>query len=124
MPVRNCSTSYCGWLISCPYGCTGHWQDKMAPRLRSPTLETRTARAKLKVRRKPYFVSVAPGISLGYRKNRGPGSWLVRCADGKGGAWTEGFSIADDFEDADNVHVLDFWTAQTRAREQVRGKGA
>ncbi len=33
----------------------------MAPRLRSPTLETRTARLKLKVRRKPYFVSVAPG---------------------------------------------------------------
>ena len=96
----------------------------MARRLRSPTLESRSARAKLKVRRKPYFVSVAPGISLGYRKNRGPGSWLVRCADGKGGAWTERFSIADDFEDADNVHVLDFWTAQTRAREQVRGKGA
>jgi integrase len=96
----------------------------MVRRLRSPTLESRTARLKLKVRRKPYFVSVAPGISLGYRKNRGPGSWLVRCADGKGGAWTEGFGIADDVEDADGVHVLDFWTAQTRAREQVRGKGA
>ena len=43
----------------------------MAPRLRSPTLETRTARLKLKVRRKPYFVPVAPGI-LGYRRNLGP----------------------------------------------------
>ena len=96
----------------------------MAPRLRSPTLETRTARLKLKVRRKPYFISVAPGISLGYRRNLGPGSWLVRCADGKGGAWTQGFAIADDFEDADGNSVLEFWTAQTRAREQVRGKGA
>ena len=96
----------------------------MAPRLRSPTLETRTARLKLKVRRKPYFLSVAPGISLGYRRNLGAGSWLVRCADGKGGAWTQGFATADDFEDADGNSVLDFWTAQTRAREQVRGKGA
>jgi integrase len=93
----------------------------MARRLRSPTLETRTARLRLKVRRKPYFVSVAPGISLGYRRNLGPGSWLVRAADGKGGAWTQGFATADDFEDAGNG-VLDFWSAQTRARELVRGK--
>ena len=85
----------------------------MARRLRSPTLETRTARLKLKVRRKPYFLSVAPGISLGYRRNLGAGSWLVRCADGKGGAWTQGFATADDFEDVDGNSVLDFWTAQT-----------
>src|SRR5262245_43070219 len=94
----------------------------MARRLRSPTLETRAARLRLKVRRKPYFVPVAPGISLGYRRNLGPGSWLVRCADGKGGAWTKGFSTADDFEDASGDIVLDFWTAQGRARELVRGK--
>jgi hypothetical protein len=61
----------------------------VARRLRSPTLETRSARLRLKVRRKPYFVSVAVGVSLGYRRNLGPGSWLVRCADGKGGAWTK-----------------------------------
>jgi integrase len=97
----------------------------MARRLRSPTLETRTARLKLKVRRKPYFLSVAPGISLGYRRNLGPGSWLVRCADGQGGAWTQGFATADDFEDASaDGSVIDFWTAQTRARELVRGKAA
>jgi integrase len=94
----------------------------MAPRLRSPTLETRTARLKLKVRRRPYFVPVAPGISLGYRRNLGPGSWLVRCADGKGGAWSKGFSTADDFEDASGEQVLDFWGAQVRARELVRGE--
>jgi integrase len=94
----------------------------MAPRLRSPTLETRTARLKLKVRRKPYFVPVAPGVSLGYRRNLGAGAWLVRCADGKGGAWTKGFAVADDFEDASGEAVLDFWQAQVRARELVRGK--
>jgi integrase len=96
----------------------------MARRLRSPTLETRAARLRLKVRRKPYFVSVAPGISLGYRRCQGPGRWLVRCADGRGGAWTKGFALADDREDADGGHVLTFWTAQARARELVRGKGA
>jgi integrase len=94
----------------------------MAPRLRSPTLETRTARLKLKVRRKPYFVPVAPGVSLGYRRNLGAGAWLVRCADGKGGSWSRGFSTADDFEDASGEAVLDFWQAQVRARELVRGK--
>jgi len=94
----------------------------MARRLRSPTLETRAARLRLKVRRKPYFVPVAPGISLGYRRNLRAGSWLVRCADGKGGAWTKGFSTADDFEDASGDAVLDFWAAQVRARELVRGK--
>ena len=94
----------------------------MARRLRSSTLETRAARLRLKVRRKPYFVSVAPGISLGYRRNLGPGSWLVRCADGKGGSWTKGFAVADDFEDANGDAVLDFWAAQVRARELVRGK--
>src|SRR5262245_19804460 len=96
----------------------------MARRLRSPTLETRTARLKLKVRRRPYFVSVAAGISLGYRRNLGAGSWLVRCADGKGGAWTQVFATADDFEDAGGDRVTDFWAAQTRARELVRGKAA
>jgi integrase len=96
----------------------------MAARLRSPTLETRAARLRLKVRRKPYFVSVAPGIALGYRRCQGPGRWLVRCADGKGGAWTKGFALADDREDADGEHVLTFWAAQVRARELVRGKGA
>jgi integrase len=93
----------------------------MPPRLRSPTLETRSARLRLKVRRKPYFLPVAPGISLGYRRNLGAGSWLVRCADGKGGSWSKNFAAADDFEDANGDAVLDFWKAQTRARELVRG---
>lgn len=94
----------------------------MAPRLRSLTLETRTSRLRLKVRQKPYFVPVAPGIALGYRRNLGAGSWLVRCADGKGGSWSKGFATADDFEDADGAAILDFWQAQPRARELVRGK--
>jgi hypothetical protein len=43
----------------------------MARRTRAPKLETRTTRLKLAVRRKPYFVVIAPGIGLGYRRNAG-----------------------------------------------------
>jgi len=41
----------------------------MARRPRAARLETRTARLKLKVRKKPYdFTSIAPRIRLGYRR--------------------------------------------------------
>jgi integrase len=93
----------------------------MAPRLRAPALETRSARLKLKVRRRPYFYSLGRGASIGYRRCVGAGSWLVRRSDGKGGFWTKGFGIADDFEDADGERVLDFWQAQVRGRELVHG---
>jgi integrase len=72
-------------------------------------------------RRKPFFISVAPGISLGYRRNIGPGTWLIRRATDKGRSWSKAFAIADDFEDADGERVLDFWQAVDRARELVRG---
>ena len=63
----------------------------MAPRLRSPTLETRTARLKLKVRRKPYFLPVAPGVSLGYRRNLGPELGLSDAPMARAGVGRRGF---------------------------------
>ena len=36
----------------------------------------------------------------------------------------KGFAIADDFEDASGEQVLNFWAAQVRARELVRGKAS
>jgi integrase len=94
----------------------------MPRRTRSPKLETRTNRLKLAMRRKPYFVVVSPGISLGYRRNRGPGTWVLRCADGHGRSWTKAFATVDDHEDADATHVLDYWQAQDRARDLARGR--
>jgi hypothetical protein len=44
----------------------------------------RTSRTAFAVHRKPYFKTVAPGIALGYRRNQGAGTWVVRAADGKG----------------------------------------
>src|SRR6516225_3208126 len=94
----------------------------MARRRRSAQLETRTARLKLRVRKKPHdFTTIAPGIALAYRRNQGAGTWVVRVADGHGGNWTKGFAIADDHEDANGAHVLTYWQAQDKARVLARG---
>ena len=94
----------------------------MARRIRSSQLESRTARLKLPIRRKPYTVRVAPGIRLGYRRNETAGSWSVIVADGRGGNWMKQFAIADDHEDANGGdRVFDFWRAQDKARVLARG---
>ncbi len=88
----------------------------MARNTRSAQLETRSARLKLPVARKPVFVRIGPKIGLGYRRNHTAGTWVARVADGRGGNWTRAIGAADDFEDADGSQVLDFWQAQDQAR--------
>src|SRR3982074_3566962 len=88
----------------------------MARSTRSSTLETRSARLRLPVAKKPVFVKIAPGVGLGYRRNQTAGTWVARVADGKGGNWTKAIGNADDFDAADSGHVLDFWQAQEKAR--------
>jgi len=91
----------------------------------APRLETRTARLKLPVRKKPHdFVSIAPGIQLGYRRCKGAGRWVVKVADGHGRYWTKRVGYADDHEAADGEHILDWWAAQDKARALARGKDA
>ena len=95
----------------------------MARRVRASTLENRTARLKLEPRRKPYhFTTIAPGLAVGYRRNKGPGKWVLRAADGHGSYWTDAIALADDHEPADGSTVLTFWEAQDKARVLVRGK--
>jgi integrase len=95
----------------------------MARRPRAARLETRTARLKLKVRKKPYdFTSIAPRIRLGYRRCKSAGRWVVKVADGHGGNWTKVVGIADDHEDADGEHIFSWWQAQDKARALARGK--
>jgi hypothetical protein len=95
----------------------------MARRPRASHLETRTARLKLPIAKKPHcFTTLSPGIALAYRRCQGPGRWVVRVSDGHGGMWTKAFAIADDFEDADNENVLTFWQAQDKARKLARGQ--
>jgi integrase len=88
----------------------------MARRVRDTKLETRTARLKLPVSKKPIFVKIGPGLGLGYRRNATAGTWVVRVADGAGGNSTKAFGAADDFENPNERDILDFWQAQARAR--------
>ena len=96
----------------------------MPRRIRSSILETRTARLKLAQQRKPYWITVAPGIALGYRRNAGPGTWSVRKANGDGTNWIDKIGIADDREDADGANVLTFWQAADKAKAFARGQDA
>jgi integrase len=93
-------------------------------RVRDASLETRTARAKLVVRKKPYpGPLLARGIRQDYRRNKGAGTWVAVVANGHGGYWTKALKgvVADDTEDADGVSVLSYWEAQTAIRALARG---
>jgi integrase len=83
---------------------------------RNSSLETRTARARLLIRRTPYFAKIAKGLRLGYYRGAVAGSWIAGCYRGAGVYATEALGIADDTVDADGVKVLDYWQAQEHAR--------
>src|SRR5262245_62431524 len=89
-----------------------YWTERVTavPRkVRDSSLETRTARARLRVAHKPYFRLIEPGLHLGYRKlASGPGTWLARRYNGAGAYTLENLRtadgtlvIADDYSDAD-----------------------
>ena len=83
--------------------------------LRAPKLETRTARLKLPIAKRPYWTQIGTGISLGYRRNAGPGTWSVRVAHA-GGHWSEVIATADDYTDANGATVMDYWQAADKVR--------
>src|SRR5437667_7725772 len=89
------------------------------PKPRNAKLESATARRKLALRKKPYYVRLSPGIALGYRRNAGAGTWTVRVADG-GAEWTKKIALADDLEGASPPHVLSYWQAIDTARALAR----
>ena len=93
------------------------------PKPRAGKLESATARRRLEVRRKPYYVTISPGIQLGYRRNIGGGSWSVRCI-AQGADWIKKIALADDLEPADSTHVLTYWQAIDVARALARGHPA
>ncbi len=92
----------------------------MPRKVRNSTLETRSNRLKLHVAKKPAFVRIGPGLSLGYRRNKTTGTWVVRVANGRGGFRTAAIGFADDHDDADNHTLLNFWQAQERAKVAAR----
>jgi integrase len=91
------------------------------PRRIRATVETRSGRLALPVAKKPAFARLGPGVALGYRRNATAGTWVVRCADGKGGNWTKAFAAADDHEDANGQTILNYMQACHKARQLARG---
>jgi len=90
------------------------------PRPRAPKLENPTARRKLPVRKKPYYVAISPGVFLGYCRNEGHCKWSVRVVRGRA-EWTDRFATTDDLEPANGRDVLNYWRAVDQARALARG---
>jgi len=95
----------------------------MARKVSFSALESRSARLRLKIRRRPFSgPSLARGISLMYRRNKTNGTWVLKASDGHGAYWTKGFALADDFEDSDGKTVLTFYEAQDAAKRLARAE--
>lgn len=87
----------------------------MARTVTDAKLESRTARQRLIIRKKPYFRSIDPGRHLGYYKGTKGGVWLARINDN--GIYREQkLGAADDIRDANSLDVLSFAQAQSAAR--------
>jgi integrase len=86
--------------------------------IRDAKLDTREARARLKVQGKPHWRLIEPGLHLGYRRLHGrPGTWSVRRYVGEQTYTVEALKgvVADDYADADGRTVINFAQAQKLA---------
>jgi hypothetical protein len=90
------------------------------PRPRASKIETATSRRKLPPRKKPYYVTISPGVFLGYCRNHGHCKWSVRVVRGRV-EWTDRFATTDDLEPANGRDVLSYWQAVDEARKLARG---
>src|SRR6476469_1718360 len=104
---------------------THHWDKtgdtNMARKVRHSSLETRTARLKLAVRRKPYSgPSLARGVALMYRRNKTNGTWVLKASDGHGKYWTKAIAEADDHDESNGKTILNFFEAQDVAKKLAR----
>jgi integrase len=84
---------------------------------RNSSLESRSARTRLRIRHTPYFAKIAKGLSLGYYRGAVAGSWIARFYRGTGNYDTSAIGPADDTLEADGITVFDYWQAQERARQ-------
>jgi integrase len=103
----------------------------MPRQVRDASLETRTARSRLKVRKDPYFRLIEQGLHLGYRKlASGPGTWVRRRYDGErykieNLRTPDGrLIIADDYAETDGREVMSFAQAQAVLRQPLIARRA
>src|SRR5262245_53465923 len=89
----------------------------MARTLRDTNLGSREARARLRIRSRPYWRLIEPGLHLGYRRLAGrPGSWCVRRYVGSQTYTVSALKgVADDYSDRDGETILSFAQAQQAA---------
>lgn len=90
----------------------------MARTVRDASIESRTARSRLKANGKPYYRAIDPGLHIGYRKGAAGGKWVMRWYVGGRDYKVETLAVADDSADADGIAVLDFRQAQALIRER------
>ena len=85
-------------------------------------IRTKTQRARLEPRRKPYYRRLSDALAIGYRRlNTLPGTWVVRRRDADGSyseAKLSGVS-PDDVVVANGTDILSFDQACARAREAL-----
>lgn len=88
----------------------------MARRVNNPKIDTRSARARLALRREPYWTVISLGCALGYRRSSSIGNWIARFRDDGGKQHYEALGAADDAREAENLTVFSFSQAQVLAR--------
>ena len=88
----------------------------MARHIRSPKIESRTARAKLKPSGKPTYFDLGGKLHLGWRRGKGAGRWVARYYLGGEKYLTETIGEADDLAEGNGDTVLNFDQAQKKAR--------
>jgi integrase len=101
----------------------------VARKIKNASLDSRAARDALPARGKPHYVTVEPGLHLGYRKPKGvggrprvSGKWVVRHYEGSQSYTVETVAVADDFSDADGVAILSYWQAVDLVRKRMAAR--
>jgi integrase len=87
----------------------------MARTVRNQKLDSRSARAKLPVRDAIYWLSLAPGCAIGYRKGPKGGVWIAKIVR-PGLRQQTTLGPADDVLDPDGVLAIGYADAQAKAR--------
>ena len=75
------------------------------------------------IKKKPFWDRLGRGLSSGYRRNQGAGTWSIRAANGRGQEWLKKIGVADDHEPADGKEILNYTQAVDAARMLVKGGG-
>jgi integrase len=93
----------------------------MARLVRNAALDSRTGRGKLKPRREPFWMKIAKGCHLGYRRvDSQRGTWIARWrpinSSTLGKRKYRALGEADDILDADGSRILSFADAQKAAQ--------